>query len=187
MSKLSVFSIFKSISGEVGMFPQGSITTFIRLAGCNVVCDYCDTPEALKMDSGDKMPVVEVERAVKRLGVSQVLITGGEPLIQQEGLLDLIDRLQGCGFLVQVETNGTKLISKKGPCWVVDYKTEGAKIKGWKMNAVELVRCLDPTDWVKFVCTSTEDFWESCEVIDRMKRVCPDALLPNTAFSPAGS
>jgi 7-carboxy-7-deazaguanine synthase len=102
---LKTIEIFASVQGE-GL-RQGEPTIFVRLAGCNLRCGFCDTKTAWA--SGQEMTVEAIVEEVVRLRreypTTWVSLTGGEPLAQEIGPLTL--RLHVAGFRVQVETNGT--------------------------------------------------------------------------------
>lgn len=120
---IQLHSIFESISGEAGVFPQGTWCTFVRLQGCKLRCSYCDTKHAQKFGAEDET----VSEVADQCARKHVLITGGEPLDQPEALLALITTLLQRGHLVQVETNGYHLLPRLSNsifpvCWVVDYK-----------------------------------------------------------------
>ena len=104
---LLVHSIFKSISGEVGLIPQGTSTVFIRLAGCNMKCSYCDTACTQSKKSGSKFTIEQIINSIKKLKCKNLLITGGEPLMQRKGIISLLKRLKGWGCKIQIETNGS--------------------------------------------------------------------------------
>ena len=115
---------FVSLSGEAGFFQQGSVCTFIRFQGCNLRCLYCDTPQAQNLTDGNGI-ACSVEGLVNQCRTKQVLITGGEPLMQPT-MLGLIRELIDHGHVVQVETNGSLVIpctlDRIGTYWVVDRK-----------------------------------------------------------------
>lgn len=124
MKTLNVMSIFFSISGEVNIWPQGTSTIFIRLAGCNLKCPYCDTPDSINA-KGVSMTIQEIFDKISGYNCKRVLITGGEPLLQRDGLGWLITFLKQVGYVVSVETNGSLSlypISTAPDCWVVDIK-----------------------------------------------------------------
>jgi organic radical activating enzyme len=102
---LKTTEIFASVQGE-GL-RQGEPTIFVRLAGCNRRCGFCDTKQAWR--GGREIPVERIVEEVSRLRrgfpAAWVCLTGGEPLAQDVG--PLVRRLHGEGLKVQVETNGT--------------------------------------------------------------------------------
>ena len=102
---LKISEIFASVQGE-GL-RQGEATLFVRLTGCNLKCDFCDTKYAWK--GGEGLDVDEIlsrlEQENKRLPADWVCLTGGEPLIQD--VRELTERLKEMGMKIQVETNAT--------------------------------------------------------------------------------
>ena len=102
---LKTAEIFASVQGE-GL-RQGEPTIFVRLAGCNRRCGFCDTKKAWK--GGRETPVERIVEKIGRLRLDSptewVCLTGGEPLAQDVG--PLVRRLREEGLKVQVETNGT--------------------------------------------------------------------------------
>jgi 7-carboxy-7-deazaguanine synthase len=99
---LEVQSIFRTLQGE-GLF-VGMPSIFIRLGGCNLACKFCDTDfENFKLLNID----IIIEEVIRLSGdsVKLVVITGGEPLRQPIELI--CAKLLSCGFMVQIETNGT--------------------------------------------------------------------------------
>lgn len=120
---MRVAEIFESVSGEVGGFVQGSPCTFIRLAGCNLRCPCCDTSWTQDLKAGEDMSIEEVVNQVDGLPWRQVLITGGEPLVQRNSLQELVEELKKYGYTVQVETNGTLRCNVAlVDYWVIDRK-----------------------------------------------------------------
>jgi organic radical activating enzyme len=99
---LQLAEIFYSIQGE-GAF-TGTPAVFVRLAGCNLSCDFCDTDYSLKF-------FADIEHVLARIREAggdcpMVILTGGEPLAQRE-TLDLIEVLRRDGRRVHIESNGT--------------------------------------------------------------------------------
>ena len=120
---IRIAEIFSSISGEVGLIPQGSPATFIRTQGCNLKCAYCDTPQTIPDVGGFEMTSEDVVSRVTALGNERVIITGGEPGIWDDEMSKLIEVLKPC-YTVQVETNGTidGGIFNHAACVVFDFK-----------------------------------------------------------------
>jgi len=102
---LKISEIFASVQGE-GL-RQGEATLFVRLAGCNLKCDFCDTKYAWK--GGENLDIEQIlsriEQESKRLPADWVCLTGGEPLMQD--LRGLSERLKEMGMKIQIETNAT--------------------------------------------------------------------------------
>lgn len=175
---INVYSIFKSISGEVGAINQGAWALFIRLAGCNLRCSYCDTARAQENSSGDVLSIVDILKSLDRLdpnGFLPVIITGGEPLSQPIGRL--IFHLKGANRRVQIETNGSipdrhARFETDFICLVMDYKLSGSKMKEQMLPISEFAR-LNSYHWIKFICTNRKDYEEAKEVMKEIKKLNP--------------
>jgi organic radical activating enzyme len=99
---LNVNEIFYSLQGEGGRVGQASI--FIRLAKCNLACDFCDTD----FERGVKMSVEEVLAEIEKYGCKWIIWTGGEPTLQ---LTDaIVARFKEQGYFQAIETNGTRRV-----------------------------------------------------------------------------
>jgi 7-cyano-7-deazaguanosine (preQ0) biosynthesis protein QueE len=91
----------------------GQQATFVRLSHCNLTCTWCDTRYSWDWEHFDikvesrRVSVDEVAASVLAHPVPLVVVTGGEPLIQTEPLIDLVGRLVAAGRRVEIETNGT--------------------------------------------------------------------------------
>ncbi|WP_048151384.1 7-carboxy-7-deazaguanine synthase QueE [Methanolacinia paynteri] len=159
---MKVFEIFPSIQGE-GPY-QGIPSAFIRLSGCNLRCRWCDTPKTQDGSSGEEMTVDEVFGQVKKLGLSHVCITGGEPLIQQDELLSLLRDLHEDGYIVEIETNGTI-----DPVPVMEYSSVCMDVKcpsSGEKSFAPFVKKLRPSDCVKFVVEGKEDLEYMAGLLD---------------------
>jgi 7-carboxy-7-deazaguanine synthase len=110
---LQLSEIFYSIQGE-GTW-SGTPAVFVRLAGCNLACDFCDTDYSLKFFAG----VDDVVRAVRAEGgdCPMVILTGGEPLAQAD-TPELIDALRRDGRRVHIESNGTIFTDLPRDVWL---------------------------------------------------------------------
>jgi 7-carboxy-7-deazaguanine synthase len=150
---LDVCEIFKSIQGESTF--AGEVCSFVRLAGCNIECSYCDTSYARQ--PGKSMTVEEVCKIVQSYGSFFVEVTGGEPLLQKE-TPQLCEQLLEMGNTVLVETNGTLDISilPRAAIRIMDVKcpSSGVSDKFLQSN----IEALRPTDQCKFVISDRADF-----------------------------
>jgi len=158
---LKINSIFESISGEAGGFPQGVWTTFIRLQGCNLLCRWpCDTP--LAQDITDLHYELEIPKIVKMSGNKYVLITGGEPLLQEE-TPELITELLRQEHIVQIETNGSLNIPAIPVHWVVDRKGPSSRMSGSMISLKNLSTNIEQVHqcgggvYLKWVVSDRED------------------------------
>jgi 7-carboxy-7-deazaguanine synthase len=110
---LQLVEIFYSVQGE-GHY-TGTPAVFVRLAGCNLACGFCDTDYALRFFAS----VDDVVRRVRAAGGAcpMVILTGGEPLAQAESVA-LIDALRGDGRRVHIESNGTIVTALPDDVWL---------------------------------------------------------------------
>jgi 7-carboxy-7-deazaguanine synthase len=160
--KLKVNEIFKSIQGESTY--AGLPCSFVRLTGCNLRCNYCDTVYAF--DKGIDMGLEEILSDMELMGCSLVEITGGEPLLQ-EGTGELVKELLGEGYKVLVETNGSLNIDvlPEGAIRVMDLKCPDSGMSE-RMDWKNIER-LRSTDEVKFVLSSRRDYDWAKGIIDK--------------------
>jgi 7-carboxy-7-deazaguanine synthase len=143
---LQLAEIFYSIQGE-GTF-TGTPAVFVRLAGCNLSCDFCDTDYSLKFFAS----VDDVVGRVRELGgeCPMVILTGGEPLVQRE-TLDLIAALRRDGRRVHIESNGTIFTELPEDVWLcVSPKERVDPRMAQRANEVKLI--VDervPEEWLE--------------------------------------
>ena len=176
---LNVHSVFESISGEAGFFQQGSWCSFIRLQGCNLRCPYCDTKDSQATHLAAEGEITSIEKLVKQMKQKQVLITGGEPLLQPNTLL-FIKALLAAGKDVQVETNGTFPIPTEpefDECkWVLDYKLPSARPN--KPFAAVPLDNIPNNVVIKFVISSDADWQTTLSCIDECTVCAPREIPP---------
>jgi len=165
--------IFQSISGEVGEIPQGAVTCFIRFQSCNLSCSWCDTKQAQHPSHGSvNMSPEEIAAQIPQY--SNVVLTGGEPLLQNahqlHKLVLLLDKKE---CRMQVETNGS--IAPFLPiCHVFDYKTPSSGMQDKMMPLPRFLECSGfEQTWIKFVVKDPEDLDFTLEVLTEF-----DALYP---------
>ena len=159
---MKINEIFKSISGEAKN--AGYPTTFIRTYGCNLRCSYCDTMYALERDDYKIMTPREIVEKCNNLGVSRVIFTGGEPLIQPDAP-ELVDLLCNNNYEVEIETNGAvnlnefhnklKTNRKSSVSYTMDYKSISSEMNNKMINGN--LSFLTSKDCLKFVVGSQED------------------------------
>jgi 7-carboxy-7-deazaguanine synthase len=161
---LNIFEIFHSIQGESTF--AGLPFVFVRLTGCNLRCSYCDTTYAYT--GGEEMSPAEVASRVAEYKCPNVLITGGEPLLQ-ESLGELIGILHGNGMRIFIETNGTLPIAaldrEKVFRVIMDVKTPGSGESDKLLHAN--FAALRQKDEVKFVVSDRRDFDWAIDIASR--------------------
>ncbi len=156
---MKVIEIFRSLQGEGRN--QGRPCLFIRLAGCNLKCRWCDTPESWA--GGTEMSSDSILEQVRRINPPYICITGGEPLLQADGLERLLDSLHRNGTLIDIETNGTIDFSKIQPCSSIcmDVKCPSSG----EQSDLSLLEKIRPRDSVKFVVKDEADCQYAMEVM----------------------
>jgi 7-carboxy-7-deazaguanine synthase len=159
---MKVSEIFFSIQGESSF--AGQPCTFVRLAGCNLRCSYCDSQYAFY--DGTEMSVSEIMEAVKPHPTTLVLVTGGEPMLQ-ESVHRLFGQLLESGYTVLLETGGQVLLSRVDPRVhkIMDFKCPSSGMCGH--NDYGNVDWLTRNDEVKFVVGDREDFDWACDIVRR--------------------
>ncbi len=169
---LRITEIFFSLQGETNRI--GLPTVFIRLTGCPLRCQYCDT--AYAFHGGTMMGLEAVLEETKRYRTRFVTVTGGEPLAQK-GCSELLRRLCDEGYAVSLETSGAIDVSVVDPrvMKILDLKTPGSGEV--EKNRYENLACLTANDQIKFVICDRNDYeWcrtqlgehkltEHCEVL----------------------
>ena len=174
--RLKITEIFRSLQGEANAV--GWPTTFVRLTGCPLRCQYCDT--AYAFHGGEWWTLDLILGRVKELGARHVCVTGGEPLAQRNALL-LLRMLCDAGLNVSLETSGAMPLSEVDArvARVVDVKTPGSGEVA--RNRFEELAGLRPHDQIKFVICDRGDYdWSVAQL---RARALPD--LCTVLFSPS--
>jgi len=171
---LTISEIFHSIQGESTY--AGAPCVFVRLAGCDLRCSWCDTPYAFT--GGRKMAVEDVVAAVKAFGVDLVEITGGEPLLQED-VYQLMAALIDRGATVLLETGGQMSVDRvpESVVKILDVKCPGSGESG--RNHWPNLEILSPRDQVKFVVSDRADYDFARQVVARhgLESRCAAVLL----------
>jgi 7-carboxy-7-deazaguanine synthase len=164
---MQITEIYRSLQGESTY--AGLPCVFVRLTGCNLRCAWCDSE--FSFAGGQRMSLEEVAARVRELtavvppggtagqeSAKLVEITGGEPLLQEQEVIPLMDRLLAEGYRVLLETSGERPLERVPAAVVkiVDVKCPGsAEGESFRM---ENLRCLGPLDEVKFVLSGRADY-----------------------------
>jgi 7-carboxy-7-deazaguanine synthase len=157
---MKIAEIFLSLQGEGKN--QGRPCLFIRLAGCNLRCRWCDTPGS--RSGGKEMSLDTISEHIWRTNPPYVCITGGEPLLQGDELEPLLGSLHRRGIAIDIETNGTIDFSRYQPyasiCMDVKCPSSGEK------SDLTLLGKIRPEDCVKFVVKDETDCRYAQEVMN---------------------
>ncbi|MGA7523993.1 MAG: radical SAM protein [Acidobacteriaceae bacterium] len=150
-----LIEIYKSVQGESSF--AGLPCIFVRLAGCNLRCAWCDSEYTFA--GGLKMTEDEVVAEIEKLvPVKLVEITGGEPLLQERELAPLMERLLQAGYELMIETSGERPLERvpRAVHKIVDVKCPGSG-EGGSFRLANL-DCLTGRDEVKFVIANRTDY-----------------------------
>jgi 7-carboxy-7-deazaguanine synthase len=176
---MKVLEIYASINGELPHL--GTPTSILRLEGCNLSCEYCDAPR----EGGMELEVQEVFNKLLSLGHRRVLITGGEPLLQSQELIQLCGLLSVSEFELLFETNGTLDIKP-----FVPYGSIALDVKLFNLESFRLQNLvyLGVDDALKFVYAGEEDLLKAFEFIhanvpqDASYMIVFSPVLPNPVY-----
>jgi 7-carboxy-7-deazaguanine synthase len=148
---MKVAEFFPSLQGEGKN--QGKPCFFIRFAGCNLRCNWCDSPAS--QTGGREMGPDTLAEKVRQSGLPYVCITGGEPLLQGDELEELLSFLHKRGIIIDIETNGTVDFTRYQPyasiCMDVKCPSSG------EQSNIGLLSKVRPQDSVKFVVKDEPD------------------------------
>ena len=167
MQHMNINEIFYSIQGE-GKW-VGLPNIFIRVAGCNLRCSYCDTKYAY--DDGKEMSIDEIVNHIGNYPCKYVCITGGEPLLQHE-TLDLINAILKRNYRISLETNGSinieNIVNKKSLMISLDVKCPSSNMHE-KMH-LENIPLLKKDDQLKIIIQNKEDYDYAKKIIQNDPR-----------------
>ena len=171
---LRITEVFYSLQGETRT--AGLPTVFVRLTGCPLRCQYCDT--AYAFSGGELQSLDSILAQVASYKPRYVCVTGGEPLAQPNAI-SLLKQLCDAGYEVSLETSGALDISAVDTrvSRVVDLKTPGSAEVG--RNRYDNIQHLTVNDQVKFVICSREDYdWAVSKLIEyRLERRAGEVLM----------
>ena len=170
---LNITEIFYSLQGEAR--EVGIPTVFVRLTGCPLRCNYCDTAYAFK--GNNPLSIEQIVSEISKYKTHYVCVTGGEPMAQSN-CLGLLDTLIEKGYKVSMETSGSIDISEvnKNVSIVMDLKTPSSTEQ--HQNRYENIVLLENKDQLKFVIASKSDFDWCCSILEN------NEILSDVLFSP---
>ncbi len=169
-----VNEIFMSIQGESTY--SGLVCVFVRLAGCNLDCSWCDTPYARGEEGAVELGVDMVMAEVAKYPCRLVELTGGEPMLQSEAAL-LASRLLDEGYTVLFETNGSVSLSPldERVVKIIDFKCPSSGHAGSFLT--ENLGHIGPGDEVKFVIADEQDYDMAKEFVEEQVRDRTEKIL----------
>ncbi len=161
-ARLKITEIFYSLQGEARNV--GLPTIFVRLTGCPLRCDYCDT--AYAFTGGEWMDIDEIIDEIKQYKTLHITVTGGEPLAQKQ-CIGLLERLCDLGYEVSLETSGAMLVDQVDArvTKILDVKTPASKENS--KNRTENFALLQADDQIKFVICDENDYAWSKQFIQQ--------------------
>jgi 7-carboxy-7-deazaguanine synthase len=173
---MKISEIFYSLEGEG--IEIGRPEIFVRLAKCNLKCTWCDTKYS--WNDGKEMSVNETLNEIAKYPCKSVSITGGEPLLQREELLELIQRLKKLGYWIQINTNGT--IYEKKIFELVDLVNMDCKCpsSGMKSDPDALKKTKDsfaPKSQFKLIISDEEDYRYAKNVVRTLLQGVPNVIF----------
>lgn len=155
-TKINILEIFDSIQGE-GVY-TGYPTTFIRLAGCNLKCKYCDTKESWDKQGGKEWDLEDLKQKLMGYPMEHhFCITGGEPFLQKKAVIELAEWLIDSCYKVNIETNGTFRVTglHDDAILTMDFKCPSSGM--YQESTIGNICALGSQDEVKFVVGTGED------------------------------
>jgi len=174
---LEINEIFYSIQGESTY--AGLPFVFIRLSKCNLNCEWCDTKYA-NTEEGSRLNFHEIYDKISKYPTRYIEITGGEPLLQKQQVVNFVEFIFNKGYRILIETNGSiNLGGIPDYCIkIVDVKTPSSgHVYSFNLENLEF---LNKDDQIKFVIKDREDFEYSINFIEKYKDRLPSVKL----FSP---
>lgn len=175
MAKFQVVELFTSINGEGPK--AGQLAVFVRFAGCNLSCAYCDTAWANQKDTVyTEMDEQEIFNKILTTGITNITLTGGEPLLRNgmESLLQTL--LSDARFSIEIETNGSIALKRYQELamqahaldrlsFTMDYKLPQSGMEA--AMELENIEILQEKDTIKFVCSDKADLEKAEEMVKR--------------------
>lgn len=167
---MQVSEIFYSIQGEG--INIGKPAIFLRLAGCHLRCSWCDSKYTWNFKSGKSMTTSEIIKKIKKYPCKNLVITGGEPLIQQNALIELLKKLPH--FYIEVETSGSLAPHISD---YIDHYNCSPKLSNSENSTIKLEKFPREKTYYKFVVDKPGDIREIKSFIRRHRLPMEHILL----------
>ena len=197
--KVRLFEIFTSIEGEGILF--GTKTMFVRLVGCPFTCFYCDTLDALPMDSGNEYAIEEACNLIEKNleeNTYKVNFTGGEPLVQSEGVMEMAKYVKSKNIPTYLESScyDSKKFSQVLPFIdfiKIEFKTPEAKFVDANhyskliQNALECLKISVDSNkitYIKIVVSAKTELRDFKELLDKIFNIVSKKDLTGFIIQP---
>jgi organic radical activating enzyme len=197
--KVRLFEIFTSIEGEGILY--GTKTLFVRLAGCPFTCFYCDTLDALPMDSGNEYSIEEACNLIEKNleeNTYKVNFTGGEPLVQSDGVLEMAKYVKSKNIPTYLESScyDSKKFSQVLPFIdfiKIEFKTPEAKFVDANhyskliQNALECLKISVDSNkitYIKIVVSAKTELRDFKEILDKIFNIVSKKDLTGFIIQP---
>ncbi len=176
-SNLKISEIFYSLQGEGTN--AGRPVVFLRTSLCNLACTWCDTKYTWDWDNYDysvevkQMNIEDLVNSISRYQSKHLVITGGEPMIQQRQLLNLIKKVKEMNYFVEIETNGTilpdRILDELVDQWNISPKLQSSMIERSvrEIEACYLFFTNHSKSYFKYVINDSEDLLELQDLIKK--------------------
>lgn len=184
---MKINEIFQSIEGEGSC--AGLVSTFIRIYGCNLRCDWCDSMYAVNTGEYTNRSISDILNIVDGFRSPNITLTGGEPLLDTKEALELISELSYKSYIkdIHIETNGSinlrpyeyqRKILENGEKirFIVDYKLDGSFMNEYMI--AENYSLLNKRDEIKFVISDINDLTQAFSIINSLNKAkCQAQIL----------
>lgn len=150
---MRVSEIFYTIQGEG--ISLGAPSIFLRLAGCHLRCSWCDSKFTWDRKSGKEMSTAEILKEIRKFPAKHLVVTGGEPLLQQNALKELLSQLPD--YYIEMETSGSLLSHLHDQ---INHYNCSPKLSNSNNRTIRLEKFPADKTWYKFVVSEPENLKE---------------------------
>jgi len=177
---LKIYNITKDFYYDVHLWGYGKLALIISIAGCNLDCDTCKDKEII---SGNTFTDLNVNNLNLYEPYKYVVISGGEPLLQEKQLIELVLTLQKRKKFITIVTNGSlyipDIIHNEFVSWIINYRLPSTNYTDWMIT--DWYHKLNANDFVKFELLTDTDFEFAMNIVQAIKEV--NTTFFNFAFT----